>query len=151
MNDTDVIAQDTVVSVGLTFTTFYDVGVLIFNPADLAPYLSIVDLNSPSVQLISRGVLSTGNEEINISGSAARDISVGNLKAEVLQAVGNYNQDHSFSLKTPAVTVGLGAASVLPNAGNPLADLSNLLGKATGLGIVVLIGVLAYIVLKVVP
>lgn len=156
MNDTDVIAQDTVVSVALTFTTFYDVGVLVFNAADLAPYLSIVDLNAPSVQLISTNIgptisLSNSIEEINISGSAGRDISVGNLKAEILQAVVNYNQDHTFTLKTPAVTVGLGKASPLPDAGNPVADLSNLLGKATGLGIVVLIGVVAYIVLKVVP
>lgn len=157
MNDTDVIPQGTLITAALQFTTFYDLGVPTFYANDFAPYVSVIDMSSPSVVLTSTGGFGSGNfglgaavEEIDITGAVDRDITVGNLRAQVLQAVINYNGDHLLNLKTPSVVIGQGPASPLP-APSTIPDVTKLVGSFSTLGIVILLGVGVWFALKVIP
>lgn len=155
MNDTDLLQQGTLITAAATFTTTYDIGVLLISVPDLQPYLSIVSLDNASVGINTMSaatnvwsITAPNIEEIDITGSTSEDITVGNLRAQVLQALTNYNTDHYLKVQTPAVTIGAGPASPIGTGGgvaDALKAAGDAIGKATGFATVVLIGLAIFI------
>jgi hypothetical protein len=164
MLDTDIIPQGDVAALDLYFSwRLLTMGEIETTPSQLTPYFQNIGLYNASLGI---NQFDTFTQYIEIVGQVQQDITVGNLRAQALNAVAQYNGAAWFGIGTPSTVivkdittnqqsgiepsspgiVGLGGAiSNLGAAAKSAGDtFNNTLSNLTSLGTVLIIGALVF-------
>ena len=164
MLDTDIIPQGDVVVIDVyTSWNVLTLGDITATVSMLTPYFQGLGLYNANFGI---NHLDWFTDYIEIAGQASQDITVGNLRGQVLQAVAVYNQNTWLNqVRSPTVVIkdettnqqsgidpsspgiqGIGGAlSQVGDAAKSAADsLNQTLSNLTGLGTVVVIGAVLF-------
>lgn len=164
MLDTDILSAGDVAGIDLYFSwSLLTMGEIETTPSQLTPYFQNVGLYNASLGI---NQFDTLTQYIEVVGQVQQDISVGNLRAQALNAIAQFNGASWWSIGTPSTVivkditmkqqsgvepdspgiVGLGGAiSNLGAAAKSAGDTFNqTLANLTGLGTVLIIGAVLY-------